>query len=67
MTTTYVECYINPHESKVAPMMAIEDIRIELEELVCSPICAVLAVVQSVWIRNVTARLVDVSAQVLLA
>ena len=67
MVTTYVECYINPHKSKVAPMMAIENIRIGLQELVCGPVCAVLAVVQSVWVCNVTARLVDEPAQVLLA
>ena len=58
-TTTYVESYVNPHESEVAPMMAIEDIRIGLQELVCGPVWAVLAIVQSVWIRDVTARLVD--------
>ena len=36
--TTYVESYINPQECKVPPMMVIEDIRIELQELVCGPV-----------------------------
>ena len=65
--TTYVESYINPQESEVAPMMAISDIRIEQQELVCGPVCAVPAIVQSVWICDVTAGLIDVLAQVLLA
>ena len=38
MMTTYVESYINPQESEIAPMMAIQDIRIELQELVCGPV-----------------------------
>ncbi len=65
--TTYVKSYINPHESEVAPMMAIEDIRIGLQELVCGPVWTVLAVLQSTRVCDVTARLVDVLAQVLLA
>ena len=48
-------------------MMAIFNIRIELQELVGRPVCAVPAVVQSVRVRDVTARLVDVLAQILLA
>jgi len=36
--TTYVEAYVNPHESEVAPMMAIEYVRIGLQELVRSPV-----------------------------
>jgi hypothetical protein len=48
-------------------MMAIFNIRIELQELVCGPVCAVPAVIQSVRVRDITARLVDVLAQILLA
>ena len=48
-------------------MMAIEDIRIGLQELVCGPVWTVLAVLQSTRVCDVTARLVDVLAQVLLA
>jgi hypothetical protein len=38
MMTTYVEPYINPQEAKVAPMTAIQDIRIGQQELVCGPV-----------------------------
>ena len=64
---TYVKAYINPQESQVAPMMAIFNIRIELQELVGRPVCTVLAVIQSVRVRDVTARLVDELVQILLA
>ena len=36
--TTYVKSYINPQEAKVAPMMAIQDVRIGQQELVCGPV-----------------------------
>jgi hypothetical protein len=64
---TYVKSYINPQKSQVAPMMAIFNIRIELQELVGGPVCTVLAVIQSVRVRDVTTRLVDELAQILLA
>jgi len=64
---TYVKAYINPQESQVAPMMAIFNIRIELQELVGRPVCTILAVIQSVRVRDVTARLVDELVQILLA
>ncbi len=48
-------------------MMAIFNIRIELQELVGRPVCTILAVIQSVRVRDVTARLVDELVQILLA
>jgi hypothetical protein len=65
--TTYVESYIYPHYSKVAPMMAIKNIRIRLQECVRGPVRTELATVRSAWIRDVTAKIADVLAQVLLA
>lgn len=48
-------------------MMAIQNIRIRLQELICRPVWTELATVHRVRIRDVTARIIDVLAQVLLA
>lgn len=65
--TTYVKSNIDTQKSQVAPMMAIEDIRVRLQELVCVLIGTESAIVHSAWVREVTAIIVDVQAQVILA
>jgi hypothetical protein len=48
-------------------MVAIEYVRVRLQKLVCGPVCTEFAVIHSVRIRDITARTVDVLAEVLLA
>jgi len=64
--TTYVKCDVYPYKSEVAPMMAIENIRIRLQEFVCSPERAELATARGARIRDIAAELVDEAAEVLL-
>jgi hypothetical protein len=64
--TTYVKCNINAEKAEVAPMMVIEDIRVRRQELVCGPESTEMAIVHSPWIRDVTAIIIDVLAQVVL-
>jgi hypothetical protein len=66
-TTTYVKSDVYPHESKVPPMMAIENIRIRLQELVCGPVWAESTTIRGVRIRDIAAEIVDELAEVLLA
>lgn len=47
-------------------MMAIENVRVRLQELVCGPEWTELAIVRSARICHVTAKIIDVLAQVLL-
>jgi hypothetical protein len=65
--TTYVKSDIDTQKSKVPPMMAIEDIRVRLQESVCVLECTELAIVHGAWVREVTAIIIDVLAQVTLA
>ena len=63
---THVESDVDPNESEVTPMVAIKDIRIRLQELVCRPVRAELATARRVWIRYIASKIVDELAQVLL-
>lgn len=65
--TTYVKSDVDPHESKVAPMMIEENIRIRLQELVCGPVRAELTTARGVRIREVATEIVNELAHVLLA
>jgi len=62
----YVKPYVYPHEPEVPPMMAIENVRIRLQELVCGPKRTELAIVRRARICHVTTKIIDVLAQVLL-
>jgi hypothetical protein len=64
--TTYVESDVYPHDSEVAPMMAIENVRIRLQKLVCSSERADSTTTRGVRIRDISAKVVDVLAEVLL-
>ena len=63
---TYVKSDVGPHEAKVAPMMAIENIRVRLQEFVCGPERAELATARGVRIRDVAGDVIDVSTEILL-
>ena len=65
--TTYVKSDVDPHESKVAPMVIVENVRIRLQELVCGPVRAELTTARGVRIREVATEIVDELAEVLLA
>ena len=65
--TTYVKSDVDAHESQVAPMMAVENVRIRLQELVRGPVRAELTAARSIRIRDVATEIVNELAEVLLA
>lgn len=65
--TTHVKSDVDKHQSKVAPMMAEENVRIRLQEFVCGPVRAELTTARGVRIREVATEIVNELAEVLLA
>jgi len=61
-----VESNVNPHEPKVPPMMAIEDIRIRRQIFVRRPEWTKFATVHRVRIRDVSAEIIYKLTEVLL-
>jgi len=64
---TYVKSDVHAHKSQVAPMMAVENVRIRLQELVRGPVRAELTAARGVRIRDVATEIVNELAKVLLA